>query len=179
MGLKKDNEPMIVPVQVHPALREYLVCINSGTATIFPDRGSRLWGLVSMHLSVQPTTFAESPDPEQSINIAIFNSHAPTWCMDKKKTIYQDTLFRNHLTPKGQRAIARHLMDDFKQTFRAYMTGAISNNEQLNITDAIDEFCNDYGITTEQITYDMLRKDWYRFRQKSQNAEKAPASWQK
>lgn len=179
MGLKRDNEPMIVSVQVHPALREYLMCVNNGATTIYPERGTRLWGLVSMHLSVQPATAVPGNDPQKCINVAIFNSHAPTWCMDKKRTIYQDTLFRNHLTPKGQRAVARHLMDDFKQTFRAYMTGALSNNAQLNITDAIDEFCNDYGITTEQLTYDMLRKDWYRFRLKSQDGEKPPGSWQK
>ena len=47
------------------------------------------------------------------------------------------------------------------------------------ITDAIDEFCNDYKITCEQLTYDMLRKDWYRYRMKSTDGEKAPGSWQK
>ena len=170
---------MVVAVRVHPALREDLVCIHNGSDTIYPDRGSRLWGLVSMHLSVQPAVHV-SEDPDTCrIHIAIFNSHAQTWCMDKKKPIYQDTLFRNHLTAKGQRAIARHLMDDFKQTFRAYMNGAISNNEQLSITEAIDEFCNDYQITSEQLTYDMLRKDWYRYRMKSSDGEKAPGSWQK
>lgn len=175
----KAHEPMVVAVRVHPALREYLVCIHNGSDTIYPDRGSRLWGLVSMHLSVQPAVHV-SEDPDTCrIHIAIFNSHAQTWCMDKKKPIYQDTLFRNHLTEKGQRAIARHLMDDFKQTFRAYMNGAISNNEQLSITEAIDEFCNDYQITSEQLTYDMLRKDWYRYRMKSSDGEKAPGSWQK
>ena len=178
MGVKA-HEPMVVAVRVHPALREYLVCIHNGSDTIYPDRGSRLWGLVSMHLSVQPAVHvAEDPDVCR-IHIAIFNSHAQTWCMDKKRPIYQDTLFRNHLTDKGQRAIARHLMDDFKQTFRAYMHGAISNNEELSITEAIDEFCSDYQITSDQLTYDMLRKDWYRYRQRSADGEKAPGSWQK
>ncbi|MBE6239767.1 MAG: hypothetical protein E7113_06985 [Bacteroidales bacterium] len=179
MGLKRTNEPMVVSVQVHPALREYLVCIHNGEDTIFPEKGTRLWGLVSMHLTVQPSTYSPAPEGGSRVNIAIFNSHAQTWCMDRKRTIYQDTLFRNHLSPKGQRAVARHLMDDFKQTFRAYMTGAISNNSQLSITEAIDEFCSDYSISTEQMTYDMLRKDWYRFRLKSQNGEKPPGSWQK
>ena len=178
MGVKAQ-EPMVVAVRVHPALREYITCTHNGADTIYPDRGSRLWGLVSMHLTVQPATRTDEDPSDCCIKVAIFNSHAQTWCMDKKKPIYQDTLFRNYLTPKGQKAIARHLMDDFKQTFRAYMNGAISNNEQLSITDAIDEFCNDYKISCEQLTYDMLRKDWYRYRMKSVDGEKAPGSWQK
>lgn len=170
---------MLVDVAVHPALREYITCTHNGSSVIYPDKGSRLWGLVSMYLSVQPTVRTREEPAESSIQIAIYNSHAPVWCVDKRRTIHQDTLFRNYLTPKGQKAIAKHLMETFKQTYRAYMQGALSNNVQLTITDAIDEFCNDYRITCERITYDMLRKDWYRHRLKTSGGEIAPGSWDK
>lgn len=170
---------MTVIVKVHPALKEYLVSINSGD-TIIPDKGTQLWGLVSMHLELTPSDYTPVPIggiPEDCIRIAIFNSHSRTWCMDLSRSIWQDTIFRNYLSPKGQRTVARHLMADFKHTFRAYMTGAINNNPDISIAEAIDEFCNDYSITTQQLTIDLLRKDWYRWRLTSGGGSKAPNSW--
>ena len=112
-----------------------------------------------------------------SSRIALFDSHARTWCNDLNRTIWQDSIFRNHLGPKAQRAIARHLMADFKHTFRAYMTGAINNNPDISIAEAIDEFCSDYRITMQQLTIDLLRKDWYRWRMLNQEQPTAPSSW--
>lgn len=179
MARKKHNDLMTVLVKVHPALREYLVSINN-SETIVPERGTQLWGLVSMYLECTPPDSHPVPEgdtPADSIRIAIFNSHSRTWCAELDRSIFQDTIFRNYLSPKSQRVIARHLMADFKHTFRAYMTGAINNNPDISITEAIDEFCEDYHITMQQLTLDLLRKDWYRWRVSSSGSSKAPSSW--
>ena len=177
MARRPKHEHMTVLVKVHPALREYLVAVNSGD-TIHPERGSHLWGLISMHLQLTPPDYTPTPDtstPDDCIRIALFDSHARTWCNDLSRTIWQDSIFRNHLGPKAQRTIARHLMADFKHTFRAYMTGAMNNNP--DIAEAIDEFCSDYRITMQQLTIDLLRKDWYRWRMINQGQTVAPSSW--
>ena len=179
MARRPKREHMTVLVKVHPALREYLVAVNSGD-TIHPERGSHLWGLISMHLQLTPPDYTPTPDtstPDDCIRIALFDSHARTWCNDLSRTIWQDSIFRNHLDPKAQRAIARHLMADFKHTFRAYMTGAMNNNPDISIAEAIDEFCSDYRITMQQLTIDLLRKDWYRWRMINQGQTVAPSSW--
>lgn len=179
MARRSKHEHMTVLVKVHPALKEYIVSINSGD-TLFPERGSHLWGLVSMHLQLTPPDYTPTPDtstPQDCIRISLFDSHARTWCRDLNRTIWQDSIFRNYLGPEAQRAIARHLMADFKHTFRAYMTGAINNNPDISIAEAIDEFCSDYKITMQQLTVDLLRKDWYRWRMNSQGQTAAPSSW--
>ena len=179
MARRNKQDHMTVLVKVHPALKEYIVSINSGD-TIYPERGSHLWGLVSMHLQLTPPDYTPTPDtstPDDCIRIALFDSHARTWCNDLNRTIWQNSIFRNHLGPKAQRAIARHLMADFKHTFRAYMTGAINNNPDISIAEAIDEFCSDYRITMQQLTIDLLRKDWYRWRMLNQEQPTAPSSW--
>lgn len=179
MARRNKQDHMTVLVKVHPALKEYIVSINSGD-TIYPERGSHLWGLVSMHLQLTPPDYTPTPDtstPDDCIRIALFDSHARTWCNDLNRTIWQNSIFRNHLGPKAQRAIARHLMADFKHTFRAYMTGAINNNPDISIAEAIDEFCSDYHITMQQLTVDLLRKDWYRWRMLNQGQATAPSSW--
>lgn len=179
MARRPKHEHMTALVKVHPALREYLVAVNSGD-TIHPERGSHLWGLISMHLQLTPPDYTPTPDtstPDDCIRIALFDSHARTWCNDLSRTIWQDSIFRNHLDPKAQRAIARHLMADFKHTFRAYMTGAMNNNPDISIAEAIDEFCSDYRITMQHLTIDLLRKDWYRWRMINQGQTVAPSSW--
>ena len=85
-----------------------------------------------------------------------------------------DTLWRNYLNPQGQEAVASHLMHTFKLTYRSYMTGALGNSPGLTIRDAIYSFCELYNISMDNITYEMLRKDWFRFRKKHQNTRAIP-----
>lgn len=156
----------LVDVKVHPALKEYILSINSGSDIITAGKDSRLWGLVKMHLEPIPGDYTPTPlsGRDDCIRIALYRSARPVYSIPAKHTITVHTLYRDHLSDTGQRAIAKHLMQGFKQTFRAYMLGALNNNPDLDISEAIDEFCSDYNIETENITIEMLRKDWYRYR---------------
>lgn len=179
--MTNKQEHITVQVKVHPALKEYILAINEGSDTIVPEKDSRLWGTLRQYLETIPADYVPQPlssTPENVIQVALLNGYHRIWDIKKKRLTAMNPLFRCYLSPKGQRAIARYLMADFKHTFRAYMTGAISNNPDLSITDAIDEFCTDYKITMQQLTMDLLRKDWYRWRQKGKEEEKAPSSWQ-
>ena len=165
------SDRALVNVKVHPALREYILSINSGSDVILPMKHSRLWGLVKMYLEPIPSDYRPVPPEgsEDSIRVALYRTGRPVWSVPEKKVVTVHTLYRDHLSDEGQRAVARHLMHHFKQTFRAYMNGALSNNPDLDISEAIDEFCSDYHIENEKITIEMLRKDWYRFRQRCSN----------
>ena len=166
----------LVNVKVHPALREYILSVNAGSDIIVPMRDSRLWGLVKMYLEPIPSDYRPVlPDGEpDSIRIALFRTGKPVYSFPEKKILTVHTLYRDHLSETGQRAVSKHLMHHFKQTFRAYMNGALSNNPELEIADAIDEFCSDYHIENEKITVEMLRKDWYRFRLRCSNGTAIP-----
>ena len=102
----------------------------------------------------------------QADAIGIYKTKRQEYNRNARRVIYQETLFRDYLTPAGQKAIADYLTRYFKQTFRSYMSGALGNNGELSIHDAIHQFCTLYKINMDIITYEMLRKDWFRFRRR-------------
>ncbi len=155
-----------VSVKVHPALREYILAINGGSDIIFPKWGGRLYGLVAMYLMNVPSDYIPTPASGRSdeIRIVLHSANKKTWSYAKSRLFEVHPLFVAYLSETGQRVIAEHLMEGFKQTYRAYMEGALNNNPDLSIKESIEEFCNDYNISLEHVTYDMLRKDWYRYR---------------
>lgn len=173
-------------VAVLPCLREYILSVNDGSDIITPGRESRLWGIVKMHLDLVPEDYdpvpvSGSPD---CIRIALFRSHRRQYNRNPRKaapgghrpnqTFVVDTLWRTYLNRQGQEAVASHLMHTFKLTFRSYMTGALGNSPGLTIHDAIYSFCELYSISMDTITYEMLRKDWFRFRKKHSGTRVIP-----
>ena len=157
-----------VTVRVVPALKEYICAVNGGSDIIVPSRESRLWGLVKTHLDLVPPDFVPTPARGQkdSIRIAIYTSHRWNYNHPSRKVMVTDTLWRDYLTEEGQRVVASYLMRYFKQTFRSYMTGALSNNPDRTIREVILGFCDLHKIDMDIVTYEMLRKDWFRFRQR-------------
>lgn len=160
---------MTVDVKVSRPIREYVLSINDGSDLIKPERGSLLWGLIKLHLDLVPETYRPvPPDKRQDyIRIALYRTRSTrSYNVNTGRNMEVNTLFRNYLNEEGQRAVSDHISRGFKQTFRAYMGGALGNNPDLTIHDAVYEFCSDYNISMDSITYDMLRKDWYRFKKR-------------
>ena len=170
------NNTQTVTVKVSPVIRAYVLAVNGGSDTIFPSRESRLWGLLKMHLSTIPVNYKPTQvegDPD-CIRVVIIKTKRQEYNRNARHVIYQETLFRNYLTPAGQRAISDYLTRHFKHTFRSYMTGALVSNEKMCVHDTIYKFCELHKINTDVITYEMLRKDWYRFRRRLQSGYVIP-----
>lgn len=173
-----NKDIQTVSVKVLPCLREYILGVNGGSDIIIPGRESKLWGIVKMHLDLIPPDYKPVPasGSKDCIRIAIYRSHRRCYNHNSRNVergkkrpnpnIVVDTIWRNYLNPVGQEAVAAHLMHTFKLVYRSYMTGALGNNPNLSIHDAIYSFCELYHISMESITYEMLRKDWFRFRKK-------------
>lgn len=167
--MRKEDNIMTVDVKVSRPIREYVLSINDGSDLIKPERGSLLWGLIKLHLDLVPETYRPvPPDKRQDyIRIALYRTRSTrSYNVNTGRNMEVNTLFRNYLNEEGQRAVSDHITRGFKQTFRAYMGGALGNNPDLTIHDAVYEFCSDYNISMDSITYDMLRKDWYRFKKR-------------
>lgn len=167
--MRQKEDIMTVDVRISRPLREYVLSVNGGSDTIRPERGSLLWGLVKLHLDLVPREYRPVPPDQRQdyIRIALYRvRQTRSYNLNTGRNMVINTLFRNYLNEEGQRAVASHIAGGFKQTFRAYMGGALSNNPELTIHDAIYEFCSDYNISMDSITYDMLRKDWYRFKKR-------------
>ena len=151
-----------VSVKVSPALKAYLLAVNGGSDLIIPAKESRLWGLVKMHVELLPGNYQPrkaSDEEENYIRIALFRYGMPTYNADHDKVQWIDTLWRNHLSPSGQQVIADYLM---------------RNNQSLSIHDAIFSFCERHSVNMDKITYEMLRKDWYRFRLRNKDQNVVP-----
>lgn len=157
-----------VDVRVPAALREYVVCVNGGSPLLVPEKSSVLWGLLKHHL-ITCKRWMPIPREErgQYIQIALrYGACTKVWNIPSQKEVYINTLCRFYLDKRGQGVIAKYLDACFKASFRDYMIGALSNNVNLSVTEAINGFCSDYDITEEKILDTTLRKDWYRFRKR-------------
>jgi len=168
MGTRKSHNLQIaVDVKVSAALREYVICANGGSPVLHPEKGSILWGLLKQHLETCDHWLpVPAEEKEQYIQIELRNvANARTWSAPSDRKVGINVLSRFFLTPQGQGAIVRYLNSCFKSSFRDYMLGATSNSD-LSIAAAIEEFCSEYDITFENISYSTLRKDWYRYRER-------------
>lgn len=180
MEEKERREVMTVPVKVNPALREYILCTNGGSDIVFPDYKESLWVMLKSRLSLIPSDykpFPHGPNPGY-IRVALpSNNHLdPSFNIQANRVIEANPLFRCHLSEEDQAAIEKFLMKGFKKTFRDFMTGAITVTDgEASIKLAIDKFCNLYHLTMESITYEMLRKDWYRYRNREARGEPVQA----
>lgn len=173
----KKTVPQTVQVKVSKAIREYILSINNGSDVIIPEKRSLLWGLVKMHLELTPSRYTPAPfDPQDAfVSISLLKARSSkSFSIPKGRGAEVNTLFRNRLTEDGQKAVAEYLTRSFKQTFRAYMSGALSNNPELQIKEAILEFAADYNIDMDYITLDALRKDWFRFRKRCSKGGDCP-----
>lgn len=157
-----------VSVKVPKYIRDYVRGINDGSDTIVPEYHSLLWATVKAHLDLIPRSGLPVHDDDAAyIRITVYNStHKKIYNIASDKVIrHSDVLFRCHLDDEGQKSVANYLVRQFKSDYRSYMSGALGNNPDLSIKDAIEEFCNDRCVEMDDnLTYDMLRKDWYRFR---------------
>ncbi len=168
--MNTSEDLIMVDVRVSKPLKEYLLACNSGNDIIVPGKYSQLWSLIKTQLDLVPTDYKPiNPyNREDYIRICLLKlRRTKSFNVNTLRTTELNTLFRNHLSEEGQRTVAAYLTEGMKVRFRSYISGALSNNPSLTIHDAIYEFCDDYGIVMEKITYEMLRKDWYRFRKRS------------
>ena len=168
------NEDIVtVSVKVSRPLREYLVCVNGGSDILVPDYGDPLWTLVKSHLQLMPDNYVPHPasdgPSENAIRIALPTTTGakPLYNLDKGRVINNNFLFRCFLDADAQRKVEAQLSKIFKDRFRHFMAGYLADHDtddSFQIKDAIDRFCSIYRLEMDSITYEMLRKDWYRFR---------------
>lgn len=169
--MAKVKDILSIPVKVNPVLREYLVCIHGGSDLIPVDYQGPVWTVVKTHLDTIPNDW--TPDiggsaPDR-IRLLMPTSHSGKRLYNQTAgaVIQTNYLYRSYLSEKGQRRVESILMKTFKDNFRQYMTGYLSSVRSgavPKIKDAIESFCELYQLEMEAVTYEMLKKDWYRYR---------------
>ena len=173
MTKRKDiDDQILVYIKVHPVLRDFIIS-SMGSDLIVPDDKGPLWVAVKSHLREIPNDYkphAIGP-VEGKVRIALppVKNGEALYNASAGATIMYNYLYRNYLDKKGQTVVADLLMKSFKDKYRSFMAGYLAshpNQKELSqIKDGINEFCRIFRINMDdKITYEMLRKDWYRFR---------------
>ncbi len=167
-------ERMTVDVHVGKAIREFIVSTNESDV-LDPDKFTILWCLIKQHLVTVPGNYKPLRDRSEFISIKLRNSNdIKTYSVPKSKSASYSTIFYSHLTDTGQAVVRRHFEKEFKATFRNYMRGALNNNADMKINDAIEEFLADHNVSMNHISMSMLQKDWYRYRVKCATKKVCP-----
>jgi len=167
-------ERMTVDVKVGRSIREFIVSTNESDV-LDPDKFTILWCLIKQHLVTVPGNYKPLVDRSEYISIKLRNSNdIKTFSVPKNNTTCYSTLFHSHLTELGQSVVRRHFEKEFKATFRNYMRGALNNNPEMKINDAIEEFLLDHNVSMNHISMSMLQKDWYRYRIKCATTKVCP-----
>lgn len=167
-------ERMTVDVRVGSALKEFIMSTNV-TDVLDPDKYSNLWCLLKQHLITVPGNYKPINDRPDYIYILLHHTHGTnTFCVNDDRTYKINTIFRSYLSESGQTVIRRHFEKEFKAAFRNYMRGALNNNPELKIKEAIEEFLNDHNVAMNHISYSMLKKDWYRYNVRNEKKPLCP-----
>ena len=149
---------MTVDVKVGLAIKEFILSTN-GSDVLDPDKYTILWCLMKQHLVTVPGTYRPLIDRSEYIYITLRNKNGvKTYSVTKDKKVSISTIFYSYITPEGQTVIRRHFEKEFKAAFRNYMKGALNNNPDMKINDAIEEFLNDHKVTMNHISMSMLQK---------------------
>lgn len=155
-------ERMRVSVRVHPIIREFLID-TIGSDTITPKKGDLIWAILKQNLETAPENFREPIDIDNHIYIELLDCHScSTYSVKSSVFLHINTMFRWHLSEKGQNRINSILRANFKTTMHCFIQGAISCNPELQQREAMEEFCNTYNLTMNKITPDMIKKSWDR-----------------
>lgn len=152
-----------------------------GSEAIKLDRDSNLWAIIKQNLDLRPNDYKPLSDRDEYITFVLLSDGSNTKAYRSATTSYEKeeyrvhTLYRCVLSPRGEGIIRRFLSKQFKNTFHNYMRGAMNNNPEISITEAITEFLQDScQPVIDNKVISTLSKDWYRYRQKYPDEFKIP-----
>lgn len=151
-----------------------------GTDILTLDKDSNLWMIIKQHLDLLPNDWRPVQDRSEYISFVLLTdgSNTKAYREDPEKHRYSyrpNMLYRCALTEKGEYIVKRFLAKQFKNTFHNYMQGAMNNNPEMKISEAITEFLMDcQQPTIDKKVIAALTKDWYRYRLKNPDCFKIP-----
>ncbi len=155
-----------VDIRVNRILREFIMSTN-GSDTLVPQKDDTLWLIVKANLITVPGDFRIIPEDQRQeyVRVKLLDcSGSKTYARkgDGRQQVYMNPLYRCYLDESGQRRVEKHLHNAFKECFHNFVQGAVQTNPEISQKEAIEEFCEMYRIGYDAISYDMLRKSWYR-----------------
>lgn len=145
-----------VEIKVPQPLYSYIVHTTGGDM-IKPGKNGVLWNIIKQHLICYAQWIQEGANVKSEATTLKIELLRKNGAQAPGHNISLNTSSRRYLSLRGRRIIVRLLISEFQKTFLDYMSGASMANSQLNIKDAINIFCDDYGLDFPS-SYEMLKK---------------------
>lgn len=146
------SSQITVAIKVKPYLKDYIIAIY-GMEPVKISDSNRLSPLFLKRLCKVPENYKPLKDYSEYIIFEL-----PFNC-DK------NIRYNNYIPDAKQKYIAEFFESEFKAQFRMFMN---ENQDKFSgiLKDIIFEFMRIYEIDSGEDTYEMLKKDYYRFRVK-------------
>jgi hypothetical protein len=151
---------MTCTIKLKPSLQEFVRCAylsGESRATAADTFGK----LIKPWLSLPPRGYV----PVASTSPDDFTFELPRYS-DK------NTAHNFYIYPQGQAYIATMLDSMFRTQLNLHLDSMLSKCPTLQIKDAIYDYCYAYGISFQSVTYEALKKSYYRYRKEKGDEKK-------
>jgi hypothetical protein len=151
---------MTCTIKLKPSLQEFVRCayLNGESKVTAADTFGKL---IKPWLSIPPKDYV----PALSASQHEFTFELPLYS-DK------NTASNFYIYPHGQAYITVILDAIFRSQLNLHLDNMLVRCPTLQIKDAIYDYCYSYGISLENVSYEALKKSYYRYRQKKRGVKK-------
>lgn len=159
---------MIISIPIKPYLKDFLVNIY-GQEPIPTSKKNIIGILVEPILKKPPVDYIPQQTISKPDNILIEIIKCK-----KKKELEKNPLYYHYISLDDQLKLQRGILNIFNHIFYtftdSYILAYSKGNIKYEIKNCIDDFCNEYDINKDNADYEMLKKNYYRYRIKKNDA---------
>ena len=150
---------MIISIPIKPYLKDFL--INMYGQEPIPASNKNLVGiLLEPMLQKPPKDYipAQTVSKPDNILIQVLNCK-------KKEDLQKNPMYYFWVSADDQNRFQRGIANIFNHVFYTYADSSLKyNKNEIEIKICIDNFCQIHKLNPEYASYDMLKKNYYRYR---------------
>lgn len=143
---------MTCTIKLKPALQEFVryAYLNGESKVTAADTFGKL---IKPWLSLPPRGY-----------VPVASTLPDEFTFDLPQYSDKNTTCNFYIYPHGQAYIATILDAIFREQLNVHLDSILARCANLQIKDAIYDYCYAYGISFQNVTYEALKKSYYRYR---------------
>jgi hypothetical protein len=156
---------MTCTIKLKPSLQEFVRCayLGGGNRVSASDTFGKL---IKPWLSLPTRGSDVMPMANQEASQDSFTFELPRYS-DK------NTDYNFYISPRGQAYIATMLDAMFRMQLNIHLDSILPRCPSLQVKQAIYDYCYSYGLSLEHISYESLKKSYYRYRSEKKIKKKS------
>lgn len=161
--LTKYCSYMIISIPIKPYLKDFLINMY-GQEPIPASKKNFIGIILEPMLNKPPADYVPvsyHPDPNRILVKLIRNN--------KEKEMRKNPLYYFYISTDDEINFQHYVVKFFNQTFICYSDAAVDISiehdiKKHDLKDIFDNFCQKYSISSDNATYEMLKKKYYRYK---------------